>query len=194
MKSDWGDNLDVRYYVCEKLKQIKGKSILDIGCGQGYLASYIDKSNDYLGIDTDYKDIQEAKESNPNKTFECKEFRVDNKKKFDVVLAINIIEVMNDRAQGVKDAILSTNTGGVIILTTPNGNNQYYRNKKKIKEEDLKEWLKGYNYKIYYWNPFPIQIHHLCKFFPVRDFFIRLFKSLMRFKFNSVSFYVEIYV
>ena len=67
MKSDWGDNLDVRYYVCKKLKQIKDKSILDIGCGQGYLASYIDESNDYLGIDTDWKDIQEAKESNPNK-------------------------------------------------------------------------------------------------------------------------------
>lgn len=112
MKSDWGDNLDVRYYVCKKLKQIKDKSILDIGCGQGYLASYIDESNDYLGIDTDWKDIQEAKESNPNKIFECQEFRIDNKKKFDVVLAVNIIEVMNDRAQGLKDAILSTNTGG----------------------------------------------------------------------------------
>ncbi|HNZ84111.1 MAG TPA: hypothetical protein PKL98_02485, partial [Candidatus Pacearchaeota archaeon] len=84
--------------------------------------------------------------------------------------------------------------GGVIILTTPNGNNPYYRNKGKIKEEDLKNWLQGYNYKIYYWNPFPIQIHHLCKYFPIRDFFIGLFKYLMKFRFNSVSFYVEIYL
>ncbi|HNZ83892.1 MAG TPA: class I SAM-dependent methyltransferase, partial [Candidatus Pacearchaeota archaeon] len=107
MKPDWGDDLDVRYYVCEKLKQIKNKSVLDIGCGQGYLASFIDQSNNYFGVDTDQEDIKEAKKNNPNKNFECKEFSFDAKRKFDVVLVANIIEVMNNRTEGLKDTICS---------------------------------------------------------------------------------------
>lgn len=188
MKTNWGDNLDVRYYLIKKLKQIKNKSVLDVGCGNGYLAQYVDDTNEYTGVDIDTRSVDEAKKRNPSKKFIVGEIQ-DIHEKYDIIVLANLIEMIEAKQTLIEASCNRLKPDGKILLTTPNGDNPYYKNR-KITARELKKILSGYNYKLYYWNPLPIQTHHLLKY--IKPFIMPIYEYLMD-KINwSVSFYAEI--
>lgn len=188
-KPNWGDNLDVRFYLSEELKKIRNKKILDVGCGNGYLARCIDDSNNYIGIDTDADSISKAVAANTNKTFKLCELQ-DVEDKFDIIILANIIELIEDKEEFLMMAYTRLEERGRILLTTPNGDNIYYKKRGKISSEAMKHLLEPYPHNIYYWNPLPIQTHHLLKY--IKPTIINVYTYLMDKIDYSVSFFVEI--
>ena len=190
MKNDWGDNLDVRYYLAKKLKSINNRSVLDVGCGNGYLATLINDTNNYLGIDNDSDSILKAIKLNPTKTFKTETIE-DVYQKFDVIVLANIIECIKDKKRFIEKAYSLLNDNGVIFITTPNGDNKYFNKKGKVKEKEMIDLLNGYSAKICKWNPLPIQTHHILKY--IRPLILPIYEFLMDKINHSVWFYVEIY-
>jgi len=193
----WGDPLDVRFYLCKKLAEIKNKKILDIGCGVGIILTCLDNTNKVLGIDIDENVLQVAKKLNPLFSFKKLDWhKLKTGQKFDVILLIHSLELID---RGERLAILSKiydllRKDGVLILTTPNRQNRYYRKKlNKLTEEEEKELLTSTGFKgiIYGWNPFPIQAGHILKYLPG---IFKLLEWLMMKNFRKekcVAFYIE---
>lgn len=105
--------------IIRKFLDTKGtKSILDLGCGTGYLAPFFSK-NFYLGIDIDKNLIAYAKEHQKGYSFLHQDAtKVKLKKKFDIVLVVGVIHHLND-----KDAVKFVNTikshlksGGKVLI------------------------------------------------------------------------------
>jgi SAM-dependent methyltransferase len=81
---------------------------------------------------------------------------------------------------------------GIILLSTPNGNNAYFSKKNKITIDRIKELLSEFNYELYGYNPFPIQLDRILKFIPFwRDFLEFLMEKKIGFK-NSVGLFAII--
>jgi len=60
-KKWWGDDFDVRFYLISKIKNLKNKSILDVGGGIGIIGSELDDSNFRINIDTSFEDLKTCK-------------------------------------------------------------------------------------------------------------------------------------
>jgi 2-polyprenyl-3-methyl-5-hydroxy-6-metoxy-1,4-benzoquinol methylase len=104
-----------------------GHSILDYGCGPGYLIEHLLKLDlQVAGTDTSEESIRRVKEkfgSHPGfiNAF-SREQLADSGRHFDVVIVLEVIEHLYDDAlRGLLDDVRGLlNPGGTIILTTPN--------------------------------------------------------------------------
>jgi len=151
----WGDRLDVRYYLALQLSQLRGKHVLDIGCGPGLLLSVLHPSNKIEGWDTNPEAIRAARRNAPRAHLITKEFKLKHAGRFDVVVLAHMIED-NDPKQFVKRAAKALRKGGRLYLTTPNGDFAKYRNTGLPRRTDLERLLSPYfDFRIYGWNPFP---------------------------------------
>ncbi|MFC1680211.1 methyltransferase domain-containing protein [Pseudomonadota bacterium] len=94
---------------------LKGR-VLDVGCGSGRLASYID-SNNYLGVDIDTNSINIARKLFPGHTFQ-QELPSSNLI-FDTVIALAVIEHVKEPCNFLKKLAELIDDNGEIICTTP---------------------------------------------------------------------------
>ncbi len=114
-------------FISEKIKQFQPKSVLDVGCGNGVfltipLAEQF-PSVSFVGIDSDADTIQQASglHSCDNLQFLTNEQFSAAQKKYDMVIASEVIEHVDD-PEGFTTWMKSTCTdNGVMIITTPNG-------------------------------------------------------------------------
>ncbi len=164
LDTDWGDRLDVRYYLAEKLGDLNQKKILDIGCGKGYLLSVIPQDNEAFGIDVNETSLAEARSRNPTADIRHASMLelpfADGK--FDVVYMANTLPHADfsmpgnrkaDQELAVAEARRVLKKGGTFFLTTPN--NARYHSVKATYDE-LDALLKPhFQYVIRGWNPFP---------------------------------------
>lgn len=115
-------NKEPTYYpVYKTLKSMKGKRILEVGCGYGYLTYALKKEgHEVLGIDISKNAIEVAKKffGNLYELTSVEDFRTT--KKFDVIVANELIEHLKDPKQFLKDCLEKLNTNGIMIITTPN--------------------------------------------------------------------------
>ncbi|TGQ51307.1 class I SAM-dependent methyltransferase [Mesorhizobium sp. M1C.F.Ca.ET.193.01.1.1] len=92
--------------------------VLDIGCGSGALAAYVDKAN-YVGIDPDPVSIATARNSFPGHTF-IQRLTLEGDT-FDTVVALAVIEHVPDPVvflTGLKANLLCVPSAR-IVCTTP---------------------------------------------------------------------------
>jgi 2-polyprenyl-6-hydroxyphenyl methylase/3-demethylubiquinone-9 3-methyltransferase len=106
------------------LKPFEGLSILDIGCGGGLVCEPLARLGaDVTGIDADITAIETARahatQSHLKITYENKTAE-SIQRKFDVVLALEVIEHVEDPADFVKTCSALTRAGGLIIFSTLN--------------------------------------------------------------------------
>lgn len=110
------------------LKQDDPISILDVGCGYGYVAWALKTLQfDITGIDISRKAIEFAK-----KTFDLPFHAIDihkYKEKHDIIISIETIEHVNNPRKFIKDCL---KVAPKLILTTPNPE---YHKKTWISEE-----------------------------------------------------------
>ncbi len=110
------------YPVYNLLKDESNLDILEIGCGYGYLTySLLMKGFNVTGIDIADNAIKKAKENFGNH-FICtdvKEYKKLNTKKFDLIIATEVIEHTTDPIEFLKDCVLLLKEEGKIIITTP---------------------------------------------------------------------------
>lgn len=106
------------------LKPFKDLSILDVGCGGGLASEPLARlGGNVTGIDADPVAIEVAKShakfSGLNIAYENKAAE-ELKTKFDVVLALEIIEHVNDPAAFVQTISKLVKPGGLVIFSTLN--------------------------------------------------------------------------
>lgn len=103
-------------------------SVLEVGCGNGELLSYL-KLVGYqnaVGIDTSAEQINIAKENVPNAYYveNSIDFLENRTEEYDLIVAIDVLEHLSkkDAITFVKKINSALRLGGKIILTTPNAN------------------------------------------------------------------------
>ena len=102
-----------------KINKLNGKTVLDVGCGNGFLLSFLSKKFKKTGIEIDEKGIQEA-------TKFAKIYRIDLNKNFklremyDIIILNHVIEHLKKPDLLIQK--LSKNhlkNGGYLIIGTP---------------------------------------------------------------------------
>lgn len=141
----------------EWVSQEKPKKILDIGCGIGYLLSWLSQETEALGwgIDSSKEAITQAKKLYPKINFFCrnaKKLPFDNNF-FDCVLLINLIEHLNEKKQHqvLAEAKRVLKKDGILILSTPEKNSLYKKimihdktHKRELSKKELLELISPY--------------------------------------------------
>ena len=115
-----------------EINLFKGLNCLDIGCGGGILSEPLKRLGAIVtGIDASDKAIEVAKEhslkSRLDITYKCTNTSdlIESKKKdfiskFDIVIASEVIEHVNNRGKFLSDISKLSRPGGLIIFTTIN--------------------------------------------------------------------------
>ena len=115
-----------------EIKLLKGLNCLDVGCGGGILSEPLNRLGAIVtGIDASDKAIEIAKEhslkSRLDITYKCTNTSelIASKKdnfisKFDIVIASEVIEHVNNREKFLSDISKLSRPGGLIIFTTIN--------------------------------------------------------------------------
>ncbi len=110
----------------ESQKPLKNVKILDIGCGGGLLSEPMHKLGaDVVGIDASEKNINvaklHAKKNSLNIEYICTSpENLDKKKKFDVILNMEIIEHVKDVDFFLKSSSDLLRRGGIMFVATLN--------------------------------------------------------------------------
>ncbi|MDD5617785.1 MAG: class I SAM-dependent methyltransferase [Candidatus Omnitrophica bacterium] len=102
-----------------------GKTVLDIGCGEGYGSDFLaDSAKDVLGIDYDKEVIVYAKEKYNKKNLDLVVLDIKDlsslDKKFDVICSFQNIEHIRDTDKLLKDILGLLNDNWVFICSTCN--------------------------------------------------------------------------
>ncbi len=102
------ENQFLRFSLLDKYLEIKDGTLLDVGCGQGELYSYIKTKNiDYLGIDFCPEMIEIARVKYPDANFVLGDFlEVDFGKQFDYVIVSGSISLIVENQDGYIENIL----------------------------------------------------------------------------------------
>lgn len=118
---------EVRGCDVASLKPYKGLSILDIGCGGGLVCEPMARLGaDVTGIDADENAIAVAKEHAEQSSLEINykaiatDALITSKEKFDVVLALEIVEHVADVDMFVSHCLKLCKPGGIVIFSTLN--------------------------------------------------------------------------
>lgn len=101
---------------------LKGLKILDIGCGGGLVCEPLARlGGDVIGIDADEQAIDVAREHAGDLKIDYRAGAAEDvTEKFDVVLALEIIEHVNAPAEFVKTCAKLVKPDGIIIFSTLN--------------------------------------------------------------------------
>ena len=113
-------NHNTAYYKWIKTETVNCCSILDVGCGDGTLVSYLDDgSKKLLGIDNEKSCIDKANRQykTENAAFMCLSFDdLDADRKFDSVIFVASLHHMNMKAAVEKAAGLLNDNGLLLIV------------------------------------------------------------------------------
>jgi len=121
------DNLLVKMFAKYGSKDLQDAHVVDIGCGYGWLLDYFDTAKRVCGSDISEHAIEVAKKRSPQREFKVADIQngvaFDNK--FDLVLAINVIEHLPNPAAGIKAISEALNPGGITLVHLPTINNAF---------------------------------------------------------------------
>jgi SAM-dependent methyltransferase len=120
----WGvEYLTYMTYIKSYIEtNIKPQSMLDIGCGDGYLINSLkyDENNNYQGIDLSKKAVGFANAFSNGYKFNTIDL-FDISEKFDLVSLIEVIEHIPDYllSEFIKEAFDKVKDGGYLIISVP---------------------------------------------------------------------------
>ena len=116
------------YTFC--LQFVRDKTVLEVGSGSGYGAHRLAKSaKNVLGIDSDEIAVKEGmrRYSSGNLKFVCSKIEDYNaKQKFDVVVAFQVLEHVENPQAFLKKMASLKKKDGLLLISTPNKDTQSY--------------------------------------------------------------------
>lgn len=118
-------------------------TILEIGCGSGGSACYIDECKEYIGTDLSEVAVSQANIDYINKP-NFKFMAMDAMKlqfeedRFDVVIAREVIEHLPNPIDCIKEAFRVLKSGGIFVVTSPNRDSLHLRVNRMLGYEDFK--------------------------------------------------------
>lgn len=112
------------------LDEVKGKTVLDFGCGEGYGAKILSQSAQQVtGIDISQEAIEQAKIKYPSPNVSFKHIKTSNdiitilgENSFDIVISYQVIEHIHDATAYLEQIKKVLKPQGRLYLTTPNAN------------------------------------------------------------------------
>ena len=121
------DNLLVKMFSKYGSTALKDSSVVDIGCGYGWLLDYFDSAKRVCGSDISEHAIEVARKRSPSREFKVADIQagVAFDSKFDLVLAINVIEHLPNPAAGIKAICDGLKPGGITLVHLPTINNAF---------------------------------------------------------------------
>ena len=168
-------------------KSIKKKDVLDIGCGGGLISELLAKKNgNVTGIDENIYNIKQAREhakigsikiNYKNQSLDT--FYKKNKKKYDLILCLEVLEHVNDVKKTLDKISELMKPGGTLILSTINRN--------------LKSLIFAKIFGEYVLNWIPVGTHQFEKFLKPEEIveFLKLkkieIKNIKGMEFNPIS-------
>ena len=168
-------------------KSIKKKDVLDIGCGGGLISELLAKKNgNVTGIDENIYNIKQAREhakmgsikiNYKNQSLDT--FYKKNKKKYDLILCLEVLEHVNDVKKTLDKISELMKPGGTLILSTINRN--------------LKSLIFAKIFGEYILNWIPVGTHQFEKFLKPEEIveFLKLkkieIKNIKGMEFNPIS-------
>ena len=168
-------------------KSIRKKDVLDIGCGGGLISELLAKKNaNVTGIDENIYNIKQAREhvkmssikiDYKNQSLDT--FYKKNKKKYDLILCLEVLEHVNDVKKTLDKISELMKPGGTLILSTINRN--------------LKSLLFAKIFGEYVLNWIPVGTHQFEKFLKPEEIvdFLKLkkieIKNIKGMEFNPIS-------
>lgn len=118
---NWGfEYLTYMNIIINEINQLKFNSILDIGCGDGYLLNNLDIKSEKLGVDLSEKAIMFAKAFAKEAEFEVKDI-FDLQKQYDLVTLIEVLEHIPDEfiQNFINQVLHLVKINGYFIISVP---------------------------------------------------------------------------
>jgi ubiquinone/menaquinone biosynthesis C-methylase UbiE len=117
----WRNGQDRRLNLIRQYVELRGKRILDVGCGLGmYVSRFRQFSDDVYGVDIDPDKVAQASEWLPNVRVSAAESLPYNDDTFDVILLNEVIEHVDDDRATIREAYRVLAPGGHAIIYAPN--------------------------------------------------------------------------
>ena len=98
-------SLLLRYEALSEIADVRGRRVLDVGCGFGDLGAFLlsregGNSIDYTGIDISARMIEEGRAAHPGLRLHCGDLlEMPSEQQFDVVLAQGIFYLLGEEAE-----------------------------------------------------------------------------------------------
>lgn len=120
------DQLLVRMYKKYGPQEIVNSDVIDIGCGYGWLLDYFDDAQNVCGSDISQYALDLAKKRNPNRDYKYGDIqeRINFDQKFDLVLAINVIEHLTNPEKAIANISDALKPNGIAIVHMPTISNR----------------------------------------------------------------------
>lgn len=114
------------YFIDNKSNKKEKKSLLDIGCGEGYALKFFEeKGYDIVGLDFNGYACKLHNENVSDKVrvgdfYETTEQLIKEGKKFDLIVSTNVLEHVVDPKELMEKAFKLLNKNGIFIVRVPN--------------------------------------------------------------------------
>ncbi|MEK6967637.1 MAG: methyltransferase domain-containing protein [Nanoarchaeota archaeon] len=114
-------NTIIKRKFVNRLKDVSGFKILDVGCGAGDISKTLVNKNDVHGIDLSARNVKIAKSCG----IQAVEHSVENRfpyktNTFDIIICSEIMEHLFNPENVIKESYRILKNGGSLLLSTPN--------------------------------------------------------------------------
>jgi SAM-dependent methyltransferase len=125
----WRDRLIAKSYRKHSLTPLAQSDVLDVGCGYGWLLDAFEGARSLSGVDIAHHAVEQATKRKPERFFKQGDAQapVPFAQKFDLILAINVIEHLPDPEAGISSISNAVKPGGIVIVHLPTITNWFTR-------------------------------------------------------------------
>jgi 2-polyprenyl-3-methyl-5-hydroxy-6-metoxy-1,4-benzoquinol methylase len=117
----WRDKILVNTYAKYSVHELIESDVLDVGCGYGWLLDAFEGARTLCGVDIAHHAVEVAAGRKPDRFFKQGDLHDKSPfaQKFDLILAINIIEHLSIPEAGIRSISSSIKPGGIVLVHMP---------------------------------------------------------------------------
>jgi len=115
------DTLDI---LEEHAIQLSGRSVVDVGCGNGMLLKILSENyniSSQTGMEYAEAALQLAKSVNPESRYVVHDINFPFKEQYDAVFCTEVLEHILHPVQAFRNILEMVREGGILFITVPNG-------------------------------------------------------------------------
>jgi SAM-dependent methyltransferase len=117
----WRDKLVANTYRKYSSKELSESDVLDVGCGYGWLLDAFEGARSLSGLDIAHHAVEVAARRKPERNFMQADLHDSNpqSQKFDLILAINVIEHLTNPKAGIESIRNFALPGAIVLVHLP---------------------------------------------------------------------------